>query len=185
VRPDGSITDVAVDTGAVTVHASRARTPSAVEKGIAAAEVQALSVAPGVLVYSGIRRSAGGRLVPTGVRLVDTRTWRDRLLIAHASGFAYADGTILAYQPFVDQLGRAIPRTGVHVYTAAGRLRLRTFSDEQVELVRVQGRYAYLAGPGGTSVLDLRSGALSVAVTDASLSFELLAGPGSLTAAGG
>jgi hypothetical protein len=142
--------------------------------------VQALSPAPGVLVYSGVHRSSDGRLIPIGLRIVDTRSWRARLVNPSATGFVSAARMLVAYQPFVDQLGRRIPRFGVDVYSIDGRRVLHAFGNQQVETVRSQGRYAYLSPIGGTSVLDLETRRLDASVTDAYTDYELLAGPGSL-----
>jgi hypothetical protein len=179
VEPNGRISDVNLVSGAVAVHKPPARSTAAATKGIAQAEVQAVSLSSGLLAYSGIHRS-DGRLVPIGLRLVDTCTWHARLLSANATGFAYAADTLIAYQPFVDQLGRRIPRVGVRAYTADGRRLLRAFANEQVEFIRHQGRFVYLSGPGGMSVLDLETRKLDVSVTEAYTGYELLAGAGSL-----
>jgi hypothetical protein len=179
VEPDGRITDVNLTTGAVASHAPKTRTTAAAAKGIAQATVQAASVAPGLLAYSGIRRS-DGRLVPMGLRLVDTRTWHERVLNANATGFAHRRGLLMAYQPFVGQLGRRIPRIGMDVYSVEGRRLLHAFGNQQIEMIRSQGRYAYLSPIGGTSVLNLETRRLDVSVTDAYTNYELLAGTGSL-----
>jgi hypothetical protein len=180
VQPDGRIADVDLATGAVALHMPRVRTTSAAAKGVSQAVVQALSPAPGVLVYSGVHRS-GGRLVPVGLRIVNTRTWRARLVNRYATGFVSAAGrTLVAYQPFVDQLGRQNPRIGLDVYSIDGRRLLHAFANQQVEMIRTQGRYAYLSPIGGTSVLDLTTRHLDVAITDTSTGYELLAGLGSV-----
>jgi hypothetical protein len=182
VEPDGRITDLNLATDAVASHEPKTRTTAAAAKGIAQAAVQAASVAPGLLAYSGVRR-ADGRLVPMGLRLVDTRSWHGRVLNANATGFgfAHAGGLLMAYQPFIDQLGRQIPRIGMDVYSVKGRRLLHAFGNQQVEMIRSQGRYAYLSPIGGTSVFNLETRHLDVSVTDAYTDYELLAGTGSLT----
>ena len=179
VEPNGRITDVDLANDTVAVHMPKARTTSTAAKGVSQAVVQALSPAPGVLVYSGVHRS-GGRVVPIGLRIVDTRSWHTRLVNRNATGFVYAARMLMAYQPFVDQLGRQIPRIGLDVYSIDGRRLLHAFGNQQVEMIRSQGRYAYLSPIGGISVLDLSTRHLGASVTDAYTDYELLAGPGSI-----
>jgi hypothetical protein len=180
VEPDGRITDVDLANREVAVHVPRVRTTSAAAKGVAQAVVQALSPAPGVLVYSGVRRSSDGRLIPIGLRIVDTRSWRARVVDRNATGFVSAARMLMAYQPFVDQLGQEIPRIGLDLYSIDGRRLLHAFGNQQVEMISSQGRYAYASPIGGTSVLDLKTRHLDISVTDPYTDYELLAGPGSL-----
>jgi hypothetical protein len=179
VEPNGRITDVDLARDTVAVHMPKARTTSAAAKGVSQAVVQALSPAPGVLVHSGVHRS-GGSLAPIGLRIVNTRPWHTRLVNRNATGFVYAARMLMAYQPFVDQLGSQIPRIGLDVYSIDGRRLLHAFGNQQVEMIRSQGRYAYLSPIGGTSVLALTTRHLDVSVTDAYTDYELLAGPGSI-----
>lgn len=181
VEPDGRISDVNLATGVVAAHEPQARATSAAAKGIVQATVHAVSVAPGLLAYSGIRR-ADGRLLAIGLRLVDTHSWHERLLNPDATGFTFASGLLMAYQPFVDQLGVRIPRIGMDIYSSAGRRLAHAFGDQQVEMIRSQGLYAYLSPIGGTSIFNLETRQLDVSVTDAYTDYELLAGTGSVTA---
>jgi hypothetical protein len=61
------------------------------------------------------------------------------------TGFVYAARMLMAYQPFVDQLGRQISRIGLDVYSIDGRRLLHAFGKQQVEMIRSQGRYAHFS----------------------------------------
>lgn len=182
VEPEGRVIDVDLARGKFSAHALPLRRPAAAAKGIFTSIVQALSLGRGLLAVTGIRRTPSGGLVPLGLRLVDTRSWRSRLLDPGATGIASAGTTLLAFQPFFDQLGAGITAIGLRGYSLSGSIRFRALAGEPVVAATAEGRYAYAAGlgSGGTSVIDLRDGHVE-APDPAAMSispFELLAGAG-------
>jgi hypothetical protein len=158
VEPQGRVMVVNLGSGKVIVHRLSLRTTAAAAKGIARPVVQAVWLGEGLLAVTGVRREPNGRLTPVGLRLLNTHSWRSRLLDRETTGIAFADATILAFQPFFDQV--AATPTGLRGYSLDGSLRFRAFAGQPVAVVRVQGRYAYAAaqGSGGSSVIDVRNG---------------------------
>jgi predicted lipid-binding transport protein (Tim44 family) len=98
------------------------------------------------------------------------------------TGMAYSGSTVLAFQPFFNQLGAGTTAIGFRGYSLGGLLRFRAFAGKPITIARVQGRYAYAAGQAssGTSVVDVSRGRVEPPHPDAiSISpSELLAGPG-------
>jgi hypothetical protein len=180
VEPDGGLLDVNLTSGKVSAYTPPLRNPAAAEKGPVQSIVQTLYVARGVLAITGVRRTGNGRLLPLGLRLTDTRTWRSKLVDPMATGMAYLGNTVLAFQPFFDQLGAGTTAIGLRGYSLDGQMRFRILAGKPITVTRVQGQYGYAAGPSGTSVVDVRRGALEPTHPDAlAISpFELLAGTG-------
>jgi hypothetical protein len=180
VEPDGRVIDVSLASRKVAAHALPLRKPAAASKGSVESSVQALWLGRGVLAITGARRSPSGRLLPIGLRLTDTRSWRSRLVDVGATGIAHSGTTVLAFQPFFDQLGAGITAIGLRGYTLGGLIRFRAYAGKPITVVRVQGRYAYALGPVGMPVVDVSRGRVEPSHPDAvSISpFELLAGTG-------
>ena len=182
VESQGRVLEVELARGAVEAHALPLRTPSAARKGRAESVLQALVLPEGLLAVTGVLRQPRGALVPLGLRLVDTRTWRSRLIDHDATGIARAGETLLAFQPLFDQLGGRVGAIGLRGYSLAGSLRFSALDGRPIGAVRTQGGYAYAAvgpPPGATSVIDVDDGSVEAPDPDAaSVSpFELLAGP--------
>jgi hypothetical protein len=74
-------------------------------------------------------------MLPAGVRIIDTMTWRARTIDAQASTAALAAGSLLVYG------GELL---GVTAYNPDGRERFRLFGDEQVREVYPDGAHAYV-----------------------------------------
>jgi hypothetical protein len=182
VASEGRVTDVNLASGKRSVHALPLRKPSAASKGAIESTVQALWLGRGLLAITGARRAPSGRLLPLGLWLMDTRSWRSRLLDVGATGMALAGTTVLAFQPFFDQLAEGTSAIGLRGYSLSGSIRFRAFAGKPITVVRAQGRYAYAAGlePIGTPVIDLSRGRVEPADPEGvSISpLELLAGTG-------
>jgi hypothetical protein len=182
VEPAGRVLDVNLASSKVSVFEPPLRKPAAAAKGPVQSTVQALWLGRGVLAVTGVRRMASGRLLPLGLWLTDTRSWRSRLVDPMVTGMAYSGTTVLAFQPFFDQLGAGTIAIGLRGYSLGGLLRFRAFAGKPITVARVQGRYAYVAGleSSGTSVVDVSRGRVEPPDPDAiSISpSELLAGPG-------
>jgi hypothetical protein len=153
VEPSGRITELDLATGRTSVHEPVLRRPAVLEKGATGSIVNAVWAGRRSLAISGARR-VGGRLVPAGLRLVDTLTWRSRLLDARASGVAYVRGTILAYQP----LAPRTPPIGLRAFTRAGGKLFNAFAGEHVTRVLSERDYAYVAGAGLGAIVDVHTG---------------------------
>jgi hypothetical protein len=178
VEPGGRVMDVDLASGRVSVRALRLRKPAAAAKGTTGPVVQALWLGRGFLAITGVRPGPSGRLVPLGLRILDTRSWRSRLIDADATGVAHAGTTTLAFQPFFEQLGPRATAIGLRAYSRDGALRFHAFPGQAITTARLHGRYAYLAGEAAGGIVDLSnghelsgSGALSISP------FELLADP--------
>jgi hypothetical protein len=179
VEPEGRVMDVNLASGRVSVHALPLRKPGAAAKGIVSTVVQARWLGHGLLVVTGVRRTPSDRLRPLGLRLTDTRSWRSRVVDAEATGIVYAGTTIVAFQPYFDQLRAGTTPIGVRGYSIGGLIRFRAFAGKPITVVGVQGHYAYVAGPEGSAhpVVDIRDGLIEPTDPKAiSISpFELLA----------
>jgi hypothetical protein len=89
----------------------------------------------------------------SGVELIDTRAWRRRVLEPRACGVARAGHTLFAFDAnFTDARG-----IGLRAFGLSGRPRWRLFRGRSVWNVQVAGRFAYVIGARGLSVVDLRS----------------------------
>lgn len=177
LEPRGRVIDVDLKSGEVRVRKVPLRAPAAAAKGATAPVVQVLSLPGSHLAVTGVLQWP--RLVPLGVRLVDTRTGRSRLIDPEATGIAKAGTTLLAFQPFFRTGTSAI---GLRGYTLAGSMRFSVLEGRPISAVRVQGRYAYAAtgsALGGTTVVDLSDGRVEAPGPNAFAvsAFELLAGP--------
>jgi len=139
---DGSVTTWTPD-GRVDVH--RWRATASVTKGntpaISAAWLggETLAIARG--------RLGGPRNLPLGARLVDTRTWRSRVLDGSALGVARAGDRVVAWG-----------RDGLRLYARDGRLLRRALRGADLRYVRIRDRYAYAAEEASADVVDLVSG---------------------------
>jgi hypothetical protein len=176
VEPQGRVLDVDLAGGTVSVHSLPIRKPAIAAKGTARPMVQALWLGHGLLAVTGVGQASGGQVVPLGLRILDTDSWRSRLVDADATGMAYAGATVLAFQPFFDRLGPATVAIGLRGYSLEGSIRFRVFSGQPIAVARVQGRYAYAAGQGPGGIVDVLDGQVELPDPDAtSISpFELL-----------
>jgi hypothetical protein len=180
VESQARIIEVDLASGNVRIHALPLRRPAAAAKRRTESVVQALALRGELLAVTGVIRQPRGALLPVGLRLVDTRTWRSRLVDPAATGIAHAGTTILAFQPFFDQLGGRVGAIGLRGYTFTGSLRFKAHDGRPIGAALIQGSYAYAAvgpPPGGTSVIDLDAGRVEAPDPDAvSISpIELLA----------
>lgn len=121
----------------------------------------------GVLAVSGVdNRSsidANGDLQwharAAGLRLLDTRTWRSRLLNADASSFEAGAGLVFALGGSWDSETQTQESVGVVAYGRDGRERYRLYEGEPAWVRPAHSLgYAYGRDPRRYSVVDLRSG---------------------------
>jgi hypothetical protein len=114
---------------------------------------------------------------PSGLRVVDTRTWTVRTVDSGASYFAVADGVVLAFGWTWSSETNVRTELGVAAYTREGELRFHAFGDEPVNAVQVAGGYAYVTRipSTGPAVLELTSGRV-VAMLDRATAYLLVPG---------
>jgi hypothetical protein len=86
------------------------------------------------------------RQIPTGVELIDTRTWQRRLIDARAGAVVKVGRTLLLYRG----------RKGLSAHGLNGRPLWSALRRQTITNVQVAGRYAYAIGTRGVSVVDLR-----------------------------
>ncbi len=91
-------------------------------------------------------RWLGGHLLGLGPRIVDVRTWRERVPLRRARGIAPAGADLVAYGP-----------GGAAVLTRTGSVRFRVLAGEHVDDVRVVGHVLYANVGWSTEAVDLRT----------------------------
>jgi hypothetical protein len=125
---DLQVVDFRLATGAVTLHRLRGvRAPAMTEKG-AVGPVPSLTVPAAGRLAAAVgefRRDESFR--PSGAWLVDTRTWRRRLLTRDAGKVAAGGGALVAYGG----------GSGAELFTAAGRFRRRLLPGLRVDSARI------------------------------------------------
>lgn len=111
-------------------------------------------------------RGVDGR-APSGLTLIDTRSWSERVMTGQASNVAVARGIILAYESSeaTDSTGM-----GMAAYSLDGDLLWHTLDSRRIENVQVIGSRALvwvadssatvLGQPVSISVIDLRTGSI-------------------------
>ena len=149
---------------AVTYHSlasASTRSLARVEKALNGPTRYARWLGDGQLVFSGTNakitigrnKSVKETWTPVGVAVVDTRTWRSRMIDPSAGGFLAADNVLV------------IPTThAVKGYEIDGRLRFSAAIDDNVGYAFAFGGYAYVWGDQRATILDLQSGAVVAAI---------------------
>lgn len=140
--------------------------PAAHAKQAAGYYRQAIWVSDGRLVVSGTD-SEELAYKPFGLRFVDTRDWRSRMIDDDAGGFRAADDVLL-----VNGIG-----SGLAAYGVDGAKRFQLFAGEQTWVAQVYGGRAYVGAGNQRSlrVVDLSTGA--VVATREEVLPTLLLGP--------
>lgn len=88
--------------------------------------------------------------------VIDTATWRGRVVDAAAGAARAFAGGLLVYDGWVGSPRRR--GIGVRAYRADGRRLFRVLGREAVWDVQVDGGHAYLQGSKGLRVVNLESG---------------------------
>jgi hypothetical protein len=96
---------------------------------------------------------------PSGLELLDTRTWRARTVDPGATRVASAAGRILAYGATLHGY-EASGGMGFGVYAPDGTPVVHLFAAEPVQRVQVDGPRAFVDDRTSTAVVDLGSGAV-------------------------
>ena len=171
------VAEVNLQTLAVAYHELREHTsllhralgwlfPAAAAKGpIAGPTRQAAWLGNGLLAITGddVRVTVRPREIdvaskPLGLKLVDTRDWAVRTLEPRATGFAQADGVLLAYGGSYDAQYRAADGMGLAAYTIDGKKLYHLFGDSPLFWATVAGSNVYAAPDGKIVAVDLASG---------------------------
>jgi hypothetical protein len=96
---------------------------------------------------------------PSGLELLDTRTWRARTVDPGATRVAFAAGRILAYGATLHGY-EASGGMGFGVYAPDGTPVVHLFAAEPVQRVQVDGPRVFVDDRTSTAVVDLGSGAV-------------------------
>jgi hypothetical protein len=130
----------------------------------------ALWLGAGQLAVTGYDGSAKGhhREIPSGLELIDTRTWTVRQVDRHASSAVLAAGRLLAFgTAFGTGPDGANQGYGLTLYGPGDRQPVHRFGAKQVGWIQVNGELAYvqlmdanLSDMEGYAVVDLPSGRL-------------------------
>lgn len=97
---------------------------------------------------------------PSGLELLDTRTWRAHTVDPGATRVAFAAGRILAYGATLHGY-EASGGMGLGVYAQDGTRVTHLFATEPVQRIQVDGTRAFVDGRTSTSVVDLGSGTVA------------------------
>jgi hypothetical protein len=138
-------------------------------------ELQARWLGDGVLAVAGQKYAttadaSGNETIsqtPLGLRLVDVRTWSDRMIDRGATGFALVSGGLVAYgTAWTSATGTSstLAGMGVAAYRTDGSPLFRALGGRPVAMVQTAGGRAYAWIAGGrafhVAVVDLASGAV-------------------------
>jgi hypothetical protein len=142
--------------------------PPAEAKIISGPSRNALWLGDGQLAVTGYDGSAKGhhREIPSGLELIDTRTWTVRQVDRHASSAVLAAGRLLAFgTAFGTGPDGANQGYGLTLYGPGDHRPVHRFGAKQVSWIQVNGDVAYvqlmdanLSDEEGYAVVDLRSG---------------------------
>jgi hypothetical protein len=139
--------------------------PPAEAKGATDGPVRsALWLGEGLLAVAGSDAEAsntkqGAREVqrPSGLQLIDTRTWTVRTLDPHTSGIVLAGGRLFATGWRYDSNDGEPKGYGLTIYGPGDRRPVHLMGSDEVWGVQVHGDLAYVLRGSGYSVVDLRS----------------------------
>lgn len=114
-------------------------------------------LADGLLATS-IRR--GFRSLPAGVSVIDTRTWRARVIDQNAGAMRVIAGKLLVFDGRELSYGRndRAPSIGLRAYAADGTKLFNVLGDQMVSDLQVFNDYAYARTVTGVDVVDISSG---------------------------
>jgi hypothetical protein len=154
----GGAPPAAVDLERFTVRYAERRTLAAAAKSREASVRFAQWVAEDAVVYGGMENTADGKARRVGVSLLDTRTWRARLIDPSATQAVAGRGSVVTWDswPAVDRA------SGLRVFGPDGSRRFRALGGTVVAAVQIAGERALVRLSGRqpvARVLDLRTGA--------------------------
>jgi hypothetical protein len=116
-----------------------------------------LAVAGSDAVASNTKQGARQVQRPSGLQLIDTRTWTVHLLDRHTSGVVLAGGRLFATGYRYDSNDGEPEGYGLTIYGPGDRRPVHLMGSDEVWDAQVHGDLAYVRHGGGYSVVDLRS----------------------------
>jgi hypothetical protein len=133
---------------------------------------QAFWLGNGVLAVTGFDGHAGlgprgGQAewaTPSGLRLIDTRTWGVRTLDPHATNAVLTSGTLLAFGVLWDSRSQQLTGNGLTGYNRNGGRRFHLYGDDPISTVQPLGARILVGGTAGSrlfshgALLDARTG---------------------------
>lgn len=143
---DGEICEVVLDSLAVRCNTVR----TLAKTGAPWSRRQLKLVADGTLALSGWEKPTAGQRAARsiGLWLVDTSTWKRRLVAPGIGSFLFSNGVVVG-----------VRRNGVTAYDPTGALRFRVEEPLQLGVISTAGRYLYVSRTDGrTVVADLATG---------------------------
>lgn len=152
---DGLVAEIPLD-GSPRYHAVR----GSYAKIVAGSWRTAKWLGAGIIAVVGSDSADGRSSRPSGLELVDTRTWSSRMVLPGASHvLRWRDGVLATGAPWDEEAGRG-PGIGVVSVSRDGGERFRLFAAEQVwiEAVTQTRAYVYAEGAQHAYVVDLLSG---------------------------
>ena len=162
-----NVADVRLATAGVRTHnLAGSRTTAMLKKGATGPPPSLAVVSPGELAVALGEPGPNETVRPRGAWLVDTSSWRRRLLTADASKVAAGDGQVIAFD------GR--PGSGAFLFSATGRLCARLAGGSTVDGAFVVGRTLLLDLQGTPAGFALPYGRRTFYGGDDALMFGLL-----------
>lgn len=141
--------------GSATYHALR----GAFSKYSAGTWRSAAVLGDGTLALAGSRSADGRRIAPTGLELVDTRTWTTRLVDPGISSIVGRDGLVLGWGSVWADGGDPTGGTGLVAYDGSGRQRFRALDGRVVWFHGMTASRAYVQTfDGSAASVDLATG---------------------------
>lgn len=116
-----------------------------------------LAVAGSEAEASSTRQGAREVQRPSGLQLVDTRTWTVHLLDPHTSGITLAGGRLFATGYRYDSNDGVPEGYGLTIYGPGDRRPVHLMGSDEVWGIQVHGDLAYVRRGSGYSVVDLRA----------------------------
>jgi hypothetical protein len=108
-------------------------------------------------VATNTSQGAGQVHQPSGLQLIDTRTWTVRMLDPHTSGVELAAGRLFATGWRYDSDDGVPEGFGLTIYGPGDRRPVHLMGSDDVSGVQVHGDLAFVRRGGGYSVVDLRA----------------------------
>ena len=116
-----------------------------------------LAVAGSDAVASSTKQGAREVQRPSGLELIDTRTWTVRMLDPHTSGVMPAGGRLFATGYRYDSNDGEPKGYGLTIYGPGDRRPVHLMGSDEVWRIQVHGDLAYARRGSGYSVVDLRA----------------------------
>jgi hypothetical protein len=133
--------------------------PAAEAKQVSGHVRSARWLSGGLLAVSGVDTDQS-RSRPAGLLIIDTRSWKTRVVDRGATGFVVADTVLLATGGTWDPATSKWTGIGVAAYEFDGARRFQVFDGESAWLARVHGGHAYvgISGQDQLRIVDLATG---------------------------